>query len=198
MKTHTPYRRRGFTLVEVTIVSGLTAFLALLLSSTWYWTNNAGFPNDLIIRGRLLQEMDMAISSFSRDLGGSLAVPSSYNDIQQGRWIAWQTVGNTDLSLCYDGSDNPDGDPTWSGTTDTVIHYYLEADPDEHLSTKILVREDENTGVKFTVARYVDSMAVDSEMISGSEFVTIELAFKRSYINRDYNRKFTLKARAPQ
>jgi hypothetical protein len=198
MKTQAWKRRCGFTLVEVTIVSGLTAFLALLLSSTWYWTNSAGFPNDLIIRGRLLQEMDMAISSFSRDFGGSLAAPTSFSDIQQGRWIAWQTVGSADLSLCYDGGENPDGDPLWTGSPDTVIHYYLDADPDESLITKILVREDENTGVKFTVARYVDSMAVDSETISGSEFVTVELTFKRSIVNRDYTRKFTLKARAPQ
>jgi prepilin-type N-terminal cleavage/methylation domain-containing protein len=192
------HNRRGFTLVEVTIVSAMTATLAMLLSSVWVWTNNAGFPNDLILRGRLLQEMDMAVSAFSRDLGGSLAIPSSMDDIHQGRWIGWRTLTDNDVQFCYDGGATPDGAISWTGTPDTVIHYYLDDDPDASLSTKILVREDENAGTTFTVARFVDNMEVASESVAGGEMIKITLTFKSQHVNREYVRKCTLNVRAPQ
>jgi hypothetical protein len=198
MRMPKPHGRRAFTLLEVTIVSGLTAFLAMLLASVWTWTNKAGFPHDVIIRGRVLQEMDMAVSALSRDLGGSLAIPSSLGNVAQGRWIGWQQVGNAELWLCYDGGANPDGMTNWIETPDTVIRYYLASDPDPNVATSILVREDQSANTTFAVARHVDSMVVDSDVSSGDEFVKVQLTFKYRRSDAEYTRKVTLSARTPQ
>jgi hypothetical protein len=202
MSTLIQSRRRGFTLLEVTVASTLTAFLGMLLCSTWFWIGKAGFPGDAVIRGRLLQEMDMAVAALSRDLCGSLAIPSSFepaspssfSNINQGRWIAWQHPLNAELSLCYD--DEPDGE---QGSSDIVIRYYLATDPDATVTTGILMREDSRTpGAAFAVARHVDSLIVDSETISGSEYVKIQLTFKYHLPSNEYTRMITLNARAPQ
>ena len=107
MKRNAPRNRRGFTLAEVTLVAGLSVFLAVLLSSVWKNINL--FTTDAVGRGQLMQEMDLAAASLSRDLAGSLPVlaSSSFSDGKpdSGRWIDWQHPGNTELKLCYDGRD---------------------------------------------------------------------------------------------
>ena len=56
-------------MIEVTIVSGLMAFLALLLSNAW--VGGIGKATvDLIARAQLAQEMDIATMALGRDLGG--------------------------------------------------------------------------------------------------------------------------------
>ena len=78
------YGRKGFTLLEVTIVSGLMVFLAVLLSSAW--TGVGRSTTDLIARSQLLQEMNLAVAAISRDLGGSLPNPESrLGGKQQGK-----------------------------------------------------------------------------------------------------------------
>jgi len=72
-------RRNGFTLVEVTVASGLTVLLAVVLASTWAALNRP--TSDLIAWTRLFQEMDIAVASIARDLGGSLP---EYQDIASG------------------------------------------------------------------------------------------------------------------
>lgn len=196
MRKAAPHSRRGFTFVEVTVATTLTVFLAMLLASTWGWTRQAGFPTDVVARGRLLQEIDLAVAALSRDLCGSLAIPTSFDNVNQDRWIAWQHPTNTELRLCYDV--NPDGNPDWSATTDAVIRYYLADDPNAAFTTKVLRREDCNAGTTFAVARHVDAMIVDSETISGSEFVKMQLTFKYQRADSEYTRTLTLKTRAPQ
>ncbi len=66
-------RHKGFTLAEVTIVSGLMVFLAVLLSAAWSGIGNTTV--DLVARGQLAQEIDIATASLSRDFGGSLPTP---------------------------------------------------------------------------------------------------------------------------
>ena len=146
--------RRGFTLVEVTLVTGLTVFLAVLLSSVW--RNITLFTNDAVGRGQLMEEIDLATASLSRDLAGSLPIVATSSFAvgtgkpDSGRWIAWQHPGNTELWLAYDGVTCPNGlldNNNWNNTTDTVIRYYLTPDPDSDVQTQILVRENRTDGL---------------------------------------------------
>lgn len=204
MRIANPHNRRGFTLVEITLVSGLTVFLAVLLSSMW--RNINGFTADAVGRGQLVQEMDMAIASLSRDLSGSLPVlaSSSFDNGRPdgGRWVGWDHPSNTELLLCYDGGACPNGVPDWAGTTDTVIHYYLVPDADTNVTTKVLVRENESTTphTKFNVARNINSMTVDSD--NGFARIALQFRYQQrsgpAYFGPEYLRTVTLEARAPQ
>ena len=156
-----PNHRKGFSLVEVTIVGVLMATLGVLLSSAWVGVGKTAVS--LIGRSRLVQERDLAVAALSRDLGGSLADPdpNSYarkNDKATGRWLRWENPvnallpSNKDLKLFYDGE-----------TTETTIRYLVmeDPDPDPDISTLILVRrENETESTDFTVAKNVYSMNV--------------------------------------
>jgi hypothetical protein len=207
MRAIRSHNRRGFTLVEITVVTGLTVFLAVLLSSVW--KNLNVFTTDAVGRGQLIQEMDMAAASLSRDLGGSLPIKASTSSVDadsqrpdQGRWIGWQHPSNSELWLCFDAGACPDGAPDWSGTTDTVIRYFLVPDPDANATTQILVRENRNTSTQFVVARNVNGMTVDVD--PGNNFARIALQFRYQrhsgarYFGPEYLRAFTLEARPPQ
>jgi prepilin-type N-terminal cleavage/methylation domain-containing protein len=175
----TPLRRpRGFTLLEVTLVSGLMAVLALLLSSAWAAVGRPAA--DVIERSRLFAEMDMAVSALSRDLGGSLANPAGrLGTKQQGPWNGWLNPGNDQLWLCFDGGNNPDKQP-W-GSLDTVIVYQKVSDR--------LVRTDQSAGTSFTVAKYLHAF----DVTPSGPHIQIRLTF--TY--RDVTRTCTLLARHP-
>ena len=115
------------------------------------WKNISLFTTDAVGRGQLMQEMDMAAASLSRDLAGSLPILATSSVASgtlgngrpdSGRWIAWQHhyPFNDELWLCYDGGTCPDGvpDTDWSNTNpnDTVIRYHLADDPDEDVSNQ--------------------------------------------------------------
>jgi type II secretory pathway pseudopilin PulG len=174
------HRRNGFTLLEATVVSGLMAFLAVLVSSAWV---GVGRPAaDLIARAQLAQEIDMAVASLSRDLGGSLGNPTArLGGKSVGKWIGWMQPASAQLWLCYDGGTDPDGLPNW-GSPDSTIVYQLDSDA--------LVRWDRDSGETFTVARNVDSMEITAE---GADAVRIVLSFRY----RQLTRTCTLIARMP-
>jgi prepilin-type N-terminal cleavage/methylation domain-containing protein len=177
----TSYRRNGFTLIELTIVSGLMAFLAVLLSSAW--TSMGKSSTNLITRGQLVQEMNLAAASLSRDLGGSLPDPTSrVGGKNLAQWIGWTHPGNSQLHLTYNGGASPD----------TIISYYIDNDPDTSLTTKILVRHDQSAGTLFTVAKYVDSNGFQV-FDDTSDTIRIVLTFKY----RDLTRTCTITARTP-
>ncbi len=194
---------RGFTLLEITITSGLTVFLAILLSSVWGGIEK--FTADAIGRGQLVQEIDFAVASLSRDLGGGLPVLAAQTFIggkpDHDRWIGWQHPDDSELWLCFDGGTCPDGAADWSGTTDSIIRYALENDPDPNAATKVLVREDQSVSParKFVAARNLEDMSVEDE----ENFIKITLRFKfqqRSggrYFGPEYQRTIVLKAKAP-
>jgi type II secretory pathway pseudopilin PulG len=204
MRKTIPHDRRGFTLVEITLVTGLTVFLAVLLSSVWKSIN--GFTTDAVGRGQLMQEMDLAVASLSRDLGGSVPILGSTSfgigRPDEGRWVGWQHPTDVELWLCYDGGTCPDGAADWSGTTDTVIRYYLAPDADTNVTTKVLVRENRSVlpYARFSVARNINSMTVNDD----GGFVRIVLQFRyqqrsgATYFGPEYLRTFTLEAEAPQ
>src|SRR5262245_60568788 len=105
--------RRGFSFVEVTIVSGLMAVLAVLLANAWY---GLGHPLvETVIRARLAQEANLALNALSRDLGGSL----SDADASTGSKTLYQFVGRmqpggSQLWLCFDGGTSPNGLADWA------------------------------------------------------------------------------------
>lgn len=195
--------RRGFTIVEVLVATALTVFLAYLLSTVWAELEKSTV--DLIARGQLMQEMDMAVAALSRDLGGSVAVPAStafsVGTLEQGRWIAWDpSHAPAELWLCFDGGTNPDGVANWSGSPDTVIRYYLDTDSNSTITTKVLVRQNVTDNTRFIVARNLSSMSIAAD----GQFIDITLTFvyqrhgSFGEFGAAYTRTVTLKARAPQ
>ena len=159
-----PRHRSGFTLLEVTLVSGLMAVLVLVISRAWI---GVGQPiADLITRSQLLQETDMVVAALTRDLNGSLANPEGrLGSKNLGRWVGWRQLSLNEFQLCFDGGTSPDGQPQW-GPPDTVISYTLESDG-------TLVRTDKNAQTTFTVAKNISNMTITSDLV----FIQIQFTF---------------------
>lgn len=157
-------RRRGYTVLELTIVGGMMAMLAMFFSAAW-----AAFgrpASDAIARARVAQEAGHAADALARDLGGSLAA----HDARTGQLLQYRLVGrlqpDDELRLCFDGGDEPDGIPNWLAP-DHVIIYYRE--------DSRLVRWDWTAGIKTTIARHLYDLDV-SEPAAGR--VRIGLTFR--------------------
>jgi prepilin-type N-terminal cleavage/methylation domain-containing protein len=159
-----PNHRKGFTLVELTVVSLLMAVLGVLLSSAWVGVGRTAAG--LIGRSQLVQERDVAVAALSRDLGGCSVEPDArIGEKINGRWLKWEYPNNDslppnqDLKLYYDGGTNSTGDTL----ANTVVHYLVASDPDPKVSTLILVRRKSVNGgtpTDFTVSKNVYSMTV--------------------------------------
>jgi prepilin-type N-terminal cleavage/methylation domain-containing protein len=170
---------RGFTLIEVSIVSILMAMLALLLAETW-----SGLGRPLVetaARSRLTQEANLALAALARDLGGCL----SDNAGRAGRKSVYAFVGRmqpggTQLWLCFDGGANPNGTADWAAP-DTVISYEVD--------NARLVRLNQTAGTSFVVAQNVGSFLVEN---LGSECqITV------TFVYRNYSQTYQLIAQDP-
>jgi hypothetical protein len=170
------HQRRGFTTVEVSLVSGLMVLLAMILGATW-----SAFGRTLIdadTRCRLVLEARMAATALAHDLGGYLPA-STAGGRADGRLVG-RIANGSQLRLCFDGgppNELPNGLPDW-GSPDTVITYSITTDG----QAPELVRLDESTGAKFTVARYVKEMII-SELGSG---VQIQLTLSYRNLTQTY------------
>ena len=175
-----PSRRRGFTLVEVMVASGVMAVLAALISACW---SGLGRPAvDLAERHRVVQEAHLAVASLARDLGGTPGGPdAAIGRKEQGRFVAWLQPGESQLWLCYDGGEKPNGAADW-GPPDTVIVYQKDSDS--------LVRYDQTADASFIVARHVETFQA---VPSGDTAVEIRLGFKY----RTAAQSYTFVARSP-
>jgi prepilin-type N-terminal cleavage/methylation domain-containing protein len=166
------WKRRGFTVLEVMVVSGLMALLALLLGKTWYGLVKP--TAELAARGRIDQEIGLAAAALTRDLGGSLADPPG----RLGPQILYRRVGrlqpgNSQLWLCFDGGDPPNNEADW-GPPDVVIVYEVDGDS--------LVRRDQSNDTTFVVARLVNQM----EVLDLGDRVQIRLTFSYRGVTRTY------------
>jgi prepilin-type N-terminal cleavage/methylation domain-containing protein len=165
--------RRGFTLVEIMVVSGLLVVLAVLVSNAW-----AGLGRPLVnvaTQCRLANEANAAAACLARDLCGSLADTQG----RLGAKTAYQFVGrmqpgNAQLWLCFDSGTNPNGKADW-GPPDTVIVYQLAGNT--------LVRWNQTAGTNFTVAQNVSSFNVQD--LGGGQ-VQIMLTFQYRNLTQTY------------
>ncbi len=184
-------RRNGYTLTELTVASGLTVFLAVILSSTWAMLNRP--TTDLIAWGQLFQEMDITVATLARDLGGGLpeyqnaATPPTLGGKADGCLVMCQQYPplpalGTHLQLWFSsGSITHAGwfQPVQDGT---VIDYYVDTD------SNTLVRSNytppgTTTPTNFTVARNVSAMSVVPATVGGAACLQITLTFTCEFPN---------------
>ncbi len=153
----------GFTLVEVMVVSGLMAFLAVLLAKA---SAGIGRPAaEVIRRSQGLQEMNLAAAALARDLGGSLADPAGrLGPKTLGKfdsWLTWsdsQYPPNSVLQLSFANGTSPDNVVTYSVQPDTAASAALGSGQTVYW----LVRQDSATNTTFTVARNLSGFQVTS------------------------------------
>lgn len=155
--------RRGFTVVEVTIVIFLIVLLVSILSSVW---RGLCLPAiDAAARCRIVQEANLAAASLARDLGGNLPDPTAQTGaISDGLLVGRQTPSPGWLRLCFHGTGSgSDLSPKW-GAPDTVISYQLQGNS--------LIRWNEESGSTVTVANGLTGFQVNAlEDNSGVEIV---------------------------
>ena len=126
----------GFTLLEMLVASMLTILLALIVGRSW--VHLSGGLGDCSARASAAQELRLALSSLSRDLGSTLTF-TLFDDDR--------------VLLCVDGGDQPDGLAQW-GEPDVVVEYVLRDGQ--------LVRRLVQDGREFIVADGVESLTLRS------------------------------------
>lgn len=163
-------RRRGYTLVEMGVVSGLMAFLGLLLASV---VAVFGKPSlDVLSRARVLRESRLAVASLRADLGGSLplAQASRSGTPETGVVVDAMAAGGgqqlwLDFDGAVDGNTAPNGQADW-GSPDTVIVYSLQG--------RGLVRADQTAGSSVVIAGDIAAFTVATE---SPDLVKISIQF---------------------
>jgi len=160
--------RRGFTMLELAVVTLLMTVLALVMAYVW-----RGFAHPLVetvARCHVAREAGMACAYLARDAG---AHESATGKVGQGCRVGQMIVAGSQLWLCYDGGTEPNGIPDW-GTPDQVIIYELE--------TKQLVRRNNTTGDATVVAASVDQLDL-ADVIGG---IQIDLTFSYHNLTRTW------------
>ncbi len=162
-------RQTGFTLIEVLVVTGMMAFLSMLIAGIWAGLVRSS--TDTIAQGRLVSAAQFALESFRRDLAGSL--PEDPNGTRlQGMMVGSLVTSDARLLLCFDGEPmNEIAD--WIAP-DTVIVYDVQGGQ--------LIRTDQQSGNDFVVADNVDDFIV-TQLASG---LRIELTVGRGNLTRTY------------
>jgi prepilin-type N-terminal cleavage/methylation domain-containing protein len=176
--------RKGFTIIEMSVATGLMALLALVLSFGWQSLGRATV--DLIARTQIAQEMDFAAAMLSRDLGGCVVnaegqtATTSFPIAQDRPLFNYPTSSGTATSIKWE-LDNGD-----------TIEYDVEVSPEtsttewkHNLVRKYYNKKDDKT-TKFTVAKNVDS--VETSWDSNKNLV-IKVVFSCNYHFLDKNGK---------
>jgi type II secretory pathway component PulJ len=163
----------------MTVCAALMALLAVIMARVWYGVVRP--TANLAARARINEEATLAVDALARDLGGYL----SDTDGRTGSSSIYRFVGrmqpdNSQLWLCFDGGDSPNGDADWDDP-DIVIIYQLQGSS--------LVRHNQTTGTDFIVARYVDSL----QLLDLGDRVQIQLTF----LYRGISQTYTFVARDP-
>ena len=166
----------GFTLLELMISVGLSAFLMLMVSgmSADLWRSMASNAREIKVSG----EATFALETLRRDFGGQLPGDLT-GEKGLGSLVGRLVVGDGQLVLCFEGSP-VNGTADWA-VPDVVITYDVQDDR--------LVRTNGTTGTAFTVAENVKQFIV----IDQGTGVSIELTLE----SRDVNRTYTLVAQDP-
>ncbi len=162
-------RQSGFSLVEMSVVTTMMAFLSIMLSSLWSSFGRAAV--DTVAQARVVSAANMAVDSLRRDLGGSL--PGANTGFSYMGVIVGQTVtSDKRLMLCFDGgAANEIAD--WSAP-DTVIVYELRGDQ--------LLRTNQQDGTTFVAAEKI--AAFNPTQLSGG--IRIEMTVEYRGFTRNY------------
>ena len=167
--------RRGFTLTEMMVVTGLTVLLTTILSTVW--ASFCAPTVDVLGRCRIAQEADFALASLSRDLSGSLANPEGrLGGTDDYKWVGRQTPESTSLRLCFHAPDSTDMTPQWA-SPDTVISYSVDSGQ--------LFRHDETAGTSIVVAELLTNFQVVP--LDSGDGVTITMTFGSRGMSMTYS-----------
>jgi type II secretory pathway pseudopilin PulG len=126
---------KGFTIMELLVVSILMIIVVLITSQFWMWFSPS--VTEMIAREHILREARMAMQNLAADFGSAVGAAP---------------IGNNRLVLCRDGGDFPDGEPNWAAP-DVLVDYFLEGNT--------LQRSDLSTGAEFTVADGISNLTVE-------------------------------------
>ena len=152
--------RRGFSLIEMTVVTFMLALLALMMAGAWKAFGRPAVDADA--RCRIAQEASLAAESLARDLSGYRAGPEGrLGDLDASRFLGRLPAVDGQLRLSFD-------DPSGPGGTAEVA-YLVEADR--------LVRHDLATGTAVVIARHVAGFEA-VELGTGVE-IRLSFAFRR-------------------
>ncbi|QEG38579.1 PilW family protein [Roseimaritima ulvae] len=160
-RTQTPRsRRRGMSLLEVSIASMMSVMVVLGASSFCHTMTRT--LADSIAQTRQAMDTRMVVESLRRDLAGALP---DQHDGSRNRWtlVGRQLVGSDELWLCYDGDG--DGAASWS-SPDRVIRY--------EFADQCLRRIDTQTGSMLLLADRLAS--VQFQLTGGQISVTCTTA----------------------
>src|ERR1700722_5479377 len=163
-------RRRGFSLIEMTVVCFLVGLLGTLMAGAW---SAFGRPAvDVESRCRISQEASQAAESLAPDLSGhqpNSPTPAALPGGQaSAKFVGRMEPENTALWLDFDSQTSPNGIADWA-SPDSVVVYQLVEDR--------LARWDQAAGTTVVVARYLTSFrAVDQ---GGSVSITLSFSYRK-------------------
>jgi hypothetical protein len=169
LRRPSPNSGAGFSVLEISLVAGLTSFLVLMVAGLWQ--GFGGALSDTIAQARVVSEAHLALQTLRRDLRGSLP-GTELGPRDAGLLVGRLIVGDEELRLCYDGPV-PNGQAEWAAP-DRVIRYEVQGDQ--------LVRIDQTTGSLFVVADHVEQFRV----VGFPETTQIELSLEFRGFNRHY------------
>jgi len=152
--------RRGFSLIEISIASILSAILVLMASGVAVDVSRHMAAN--ILETQVAAEARLAIESFRRDFSGS-SLDVQTGDRAEGRLVGRMIPQPSELRLCFDADQNATAD--WFAP-DRVIVYMVDDNQ--------LIRTDQVSGNTYTVARWVD----DIEFTVGVDEIIISIDFQ--------------------
>ncbi|QDT13320.1 prepilin-type N-terminal cleavage/methylation domain-containing protein [Stieleria marina] len=160
--------RRGFSLLEITIASIISAILVLMASGVAVDISRHMAAN--IVETQVTAEARLAIESFRRDFAGA-----SPDDLTGDR-MEWRLVGrmipnSQELRLCFDADQNATAD--WVAPDRVIIYSLWDGQ---------LIRSDATTGNTYTVARWVN----DIDFNVGVNEIIITIDFEAGNFTETY------------
>ena len=164
--------RKGFTIIEMSVATGMMALLALVLSYSWRSLGKATV--DLIARVQLAQEMDFAVAALSHDLGGCV--------VNSVGTATFPFVKSNTLFI-YPTSSTSSSTIAWRLDNDDTISYELDTSS-EASSTEwkhnLIRRYTPKVGDSkiFTVAKNVDSITASWD---ANDNLVIKIEFSCNY-----------------
>jgi prepilin-type N-terminal cleavage/methylation domain-containing protein len=158
-------RPRGFTIIEMSVATGLMALLALVLSFGWQSLGRATV--DLIARTQIAQEMDFTVAALSHDLGGCVVnaegqtATTSFPITSDNAVTVFQAPPSSGTVSASDGTQIP---IKWTLDNGDRVEYDIETSPEtsttewKHNLVRNYYNKKDDKTTKFTVAKNVDSV----------------------------------------